>query len=95
MSAGWKKRLTQVLLLLIAGVIVIPVSAYAVGMALVGVYEGNGGVAGYTASILAAAWRGDLAARLIVLSPLGLGLIWTVAVHFRRASAADPEPSTD
>lgn len=79
MTYPWRRRALIVLALLAAGALLVPALAYLVGASLVGPYEGERGFAGYLGTILAAAWRGDSTALILVLSPVCLVAVWRLA----------------
>ena len=93
MDGNWKKRLKSVLLLIVTGLLFLPVCAYIVGLIVVGPYEGQSGVAGYLGTLYVSAWRGELTARLLLLTPLLLAATWVIGLrlyrHNRGSKAAE------
>jgi len=94
-SHPWRRRALTVLALLLTGALVVPALAYFVGTVVVGPYEGAGGLAGYLGTILAAAGRGDRAALIIGLTPIGLAVIWRLALWSMRRTADDHSPARE
>ncbi len=88
MSHPWRRRMLTVLALLVTGALLVPALAYFVGTGVVGPYEGEGGFAGYLGTILGAAWRADRTALIIVLMPIGLAIIWWLALWAARRGTA-------
>lgn len=88
MNLNWKKRLKIVLLLILTGLLFLPVCAYLVGLFVVGPYEGQSGMAGYLGTLYVSAWRGELAARLLLLTPLLLAITWLIGLRLYRLNRA-------
>ncbi len=84
MTSLQNQRLKQIGALLLIGVIIIPVSAYVVGSYIVGPYAGNAGLAGYVGTIYLAAWRGELAALVLLLGPVLVAGIWVITLRLSR-----------
>jgi len=84
----WKKTLLRSGTLLVIGAVLIPVIAYLVGGAIVGPYEGNGGLAGYLGTIYQSTWHGERAALMLILAPLLVVAAWMTALWLLRRHQA-------
>jgi len=89
-----RKRLTNLLALVVTGATIIPVGAYLVGSYVVGPYEGEYGLAGYLGSIYLAAWQGEKAALILLLAPILAVGAWMIALWLYRPNRADADATT-
>jgi hypothetical protein len=84
---GFWRRNLWIFLLCLAGVVIAPLAAYGFGSALMGAYEGEGGLPGFLGAIYSDAFRGGSAALGLVLSPTLFVLTWwAVAAWLGRNS---------
>jgi len=93
MTSLWKKRLMNILALLVTGAVIIPVCAYLVGGYIVGPYEGNSGLAGYLGTIYLSAWRGERAALTLILAPMLIVAVWLIGLRLYRHDRTGGEPT--
>jgi len=83
----WRKLSITVLLLAFFGLVILPMLAYAVGLVVIGPYEGTGGLAGYMRSIFDALINRAPSAIVLVASPLAIGVIWWLIGWLLRRGA--------
>jgi hypothetical protein len=93
MTTLWKKRLMNILALLVTGAVILPVGAYLVGGYIVGPYEGNSGLAGYLGTIYLSAWRGEQAALTLILAPLLIVAVWLIGLRLYRRGRTGVGPT--
>lgn len=62
--------------LLLAGVLILPVTAYLAGGRLAGTYAGSRGLASYLGTIYGAAGRGRPLALILLLAPVLIAGVW-------------------
>lgn len=86
-----RKRLTNILALLVTGAVIIPVGGYLVGSYVVGAYEGENGLAGYIGTLYLAAFRGEKAALILILTPLLVAGSWLIGLWLFRRNRVDKE----
>jgi len=91
MTAQLRKRLTNLLALLVTGAAIIPVGAYLIGRYVIGPYEGEYGLAGYLGSIYLAAWQGEKPALILILAPMLVVGIWLIGMRLFRRDRAGRE----
>lgn len=88
MKPEYKKHLKGIGLLILCATVFIPVLGYVVGSAVVGPYEGDGGLPGYLGTIYVSALRGERAALTLLFAPGLIVIVWLVGLWlFRRAPA--------
>jgi hypothetical protein len=76
------------------GAIVAPAAVYLFGSAVMGPYEGDGGLGGFASSVFSAAAQGKTGALALLLAPAGLILTWWLIFFLlRRASTDRPDDS--
>jgi hypothetical protein len=80
-----RRELVIALVLLLAGLLLLPAAVYMTGQLLFGPYEGGGGPGAFYRNLYAALGAGGLAAWLLVLSPLGVVTLARVAWGIFRA----------
>ena len=88
-----RKRLTNLLALFVTGAAIIPVGAYLIGRYVIGPYAGENGLAGYLGSIYLAAWQGEKAALILILTPILVVGIWLIGLRLFRRHRTGTEPT--
>ena len=84
---GFWRRNLWIFMLCLAGVVIAPLAAYVFGAALMGAYEGEGGLPGFLGAVYGDAIQGGSAALGLVLSPTLFVLTWwAIAAWLRRSS---------
>ena len=82
-------------ILCLAGALLAPVAVYLFGSTVMGPYEGDGGLAGFSASVFAAAVEGKAGALALVLTPAGLLLTWWLVFQLLRRTRSGPKEQAD
>ena len=70
------KSLLAVLALALTGGLVLPIAGYLAGKRTIGAYAGRLGLSDYLGSIYAAAFRGELLAWWLLLTPALIAAVW-------------------
>ncbi len=82
---NWVRKVLSALILVLAGLVILPALVYLVGVQVVGEYEGSDGIGSLYAAIYTGLFEGSLATWMLVLSPLAVVLLVRVAAALRRA----------
>ncbi len=83
------KPLLAVLALALTGGLVLPIAGYVAGKRTIGAYAGRLGLSDYLGSIYAAAFRGELLAWWLLLTPALTAAVWFVLTRIaQRAGGA-------
>jgi hypothetical protein len=94
MSAGFRRELLILAVLLVFGLIGLPYSIYAVGALVFGLYEGEGGGGGIALAVWAGLGRFEWAPWLLVSSPYIVIQLWRLSLRVGR-SRNRVKPVTD
>ena len=95
MRSQIKYELALAVVMLVIGLVPVPIAVYFVGQAVVGPYEGDGGLIGLIGQIGADLLRLRLAAWTLVLSPYLIVQLLRAVAHWRRIKRDDVTRVTD
>ena len=95
MRSRVKYELALAGVMLLIGFVPVPIAVYFVGQAVVGPYEGDGGLVGLISQIGTDLIRLRLAAWTLVLSPYLIVQLLRAVAHWRRSKRDDVTRVTD